>query len=248
MNENETSLISAASRQPMAEQAEMRQERELLQAVLDRLAINQWDLLLVGDGSGSGWAQCCGWAAVLIDRNHLLDRNLYGRRFFYGAADPGSVNFAESMPYMQAINWYDVQYGRQLLHTKGVLNVHVLTDSQVIANWGNRATQPTTDLPRKAIPAWAAIREYSRLGYHFTMHWAPRMTTELNWAADLIAGLARRHVKEAMGELGSSMADRAAAALDRVTFCDPATGQSLSPYHINPQAEMLHVPSHDSGQ
>ena len=34
---------------------------------LKHLKIDQWDALIVGDGSGTGWKQGAGWAAVLID-------------------------------------------------------------------------------------------------------------------------------------------------------------------------------------
>ncbi len=184
----------------------------------------------MGDGSGSGWAKACGWGAILIDNR---DR----RRFFYGAMDCGSVNFAESMPYIQALTWYDNHHGKEILEQIGYLNVHILTDSQVIATWGNKAMLPEGgDPPRKQLALWAGMRELRRVGYHCVFHWAPRMTTELNWAADLLAGLSRREVEQAIAPeyiIGGDPATRAANAIGNLVFHDPETGLRLDPYRLN---------------
>lgn len=203
----------------------------LEQAVLAKIGNPKWDLLIVGDGSGSGWNHACGWAATLIDNVHNA------RRFFYGAMDCGSVNLAESMPYLQALGWYDAHYGKALLKQLGFIRVHVLTDSQTIATWGNRAAGPEGEVPRKQLPFWAGIKELRRVGYQCEFHWAPRMTTELNWVADLIAGLSRQEIMTAKfpGQVsGDDPATRAANALGNLVFYDPETDQPLSPYNHNP--------------
>lgn len=185
----------------------------------------------MGDGSGSGREKACGWASTLIDNARR------GRRFFRGAMDCGSVNFAESMPYIQALTWYDNLYGRETLNELGYINVHVLTDSQVIAHWGNQAMSLNSDVPRKQLAIWASMREFRRVGYHCTFHWAPRLTTSLNWAADLMAGLSRIEIERAADPAyiaGGDPATRAANALANLVFYDPATGQPLEPYGLNP--------------
>ena len=155
---------------PKRSKQETRPETQTLQLLLNKMGNPQWDVILVGDGSGSGWAHACGWAATLICRRHQA------RRFFYGGMDCGSVNFAESMPYVQAITWYDAHHGKALLKQLGMLRVHILTDSQVIAGWGTKAMQGHSEIPRKHIGLFSAMREYRRLGYHCNFHWAPRMT------------------------------------------------------------------------
>src|SRR5688572_22541252 len=77
-------------------------DAELLQAVLQRTGISLWDVFIVGDGSGCKWDAGCGWSGILVDRETR------GRKLFAGAATVGSVNFAEAMPYCQALNWYDM--------------------------------------------------------------------------------------------------------------------------------------------
>lgn len=205
-------------------------ERQLLAQVLNKMGNPAWDLLLVGDGSGSGWNHACGWAATLIDNRHQ------SRRFFYGGMDCGSVNFAESMPYIQALTWYDTHYGKKMLQSLSFLQVHVLTDSQVIATWGNRAFNHEAALPRKQLALWSVMRSLSKVGYRCQFHWAPRQTTELNWAADLMAGLSRAEVMKAADPAyvrGDSHAARAANAINNLVFHDPETGLPLNPYNFN---------------
>lgn len=204
---------------------------ELLQAVLTKARVPpNWDILLVTDGSGSGWSGCAGWAATLIESTSR------GRRLFYGAANVGSVNFAETMPVLQPINWYDmVGGGKERLRTIGVLRVHIITDSQVIARWGTQAANLGQSVPRKHAAFYAGLRELGRLGYCFNFHWAGRSTSLLNWTADLLAGLARHQIKELNPETNiGSLADQAALALAGVSFADPTTQEAINIYDLNP--------------
>ena len=213
-------------------------EREVLSQVLTRLGNPQWDILLVGDGSG--WAGAAGWAATLVD-----NRQQQARRFFYGACDCGSVNLAETMPYLQALTWYDIHHGRDMLRQVGFLRVHVLTDSQTIATWGNRSMAPGGDAPRKMLAFWGGMKELQRVGYNCTFHWAPRQSTELNWAADLMAGISRREVINALDPgyvAGADPATRAANAIGNLVFYNPETGRPLDPYDLNPGDQQCSSP------
>jgi hypothetical protein len=150
----------------------------------------------------------------------------------------GSVNFAETMPYLHAMNWYDMDGGgHDKLKQLGMIDVHIITDSQVIARWGTTAAG-NEELPWKHVGFWAGIRELRRLGYRFTFHWAPRCDSLLNWAADLIAGLARREMMKVFNDANmEALAIRAAYAIERVQFADPVTGEPISPYHLNHDQE-----------
>jgi len=209
-----------------------RSERELLSDVIQKIGNPPWDLLLVGDGSGTGWNQACGWACTLIEKQSNL------RRFFYGGMDSGSINLAEVMPYLQGLTWYDANVGKERLQKLDYLRVVVLTDSQVTAHWGNQAMGSVdASVPRKQLGFYAAMRELRRVGYHCTFHWAPRMTTDLNWVADLMAGLTRQEVIRAANPtyvFGADHAVRAANAISNLVFHDPTTGARLTPYALNP--------------
>lgn len=207
-----------------------RPDVELLQALLNRLQIqdNSWDLLLVGDGSGTGWLNGCGWAAALVDK---LTR---GRRLFFGGMNAGSVNLAEMLPYLQALTWFHATHGASRLKQCGTLLVHILTDSQVIANEGTKAANLSEELPRSRIALWAAMREFRRLGYRLTYHWTPRSSYDLNLVADLISSLCRRQVITIDGPGDDGYAAQAAAAVDAVRLVDPATGEEIRLHDINP--------------
>lgn len=189
-------------------------------------------MLIVGDGSGSGWDAPCGWASCLIDRTQP---DQHGRRFFYGGMNAGSVNMAEALPYGQALAWYDNTFGKQKLEQMGSLRVHILTDSQVTANYLIRVNSLEAALPRKHIPVWAPMREYRRCGYLYYPHWAPRATTQFNWAADIIAGLTRSAVAGVCTKEPTEITRAAVAAINSVEFLSgDAIPVAISPYDLHP--------------
>lgn len=198
----------------------------LLEALQTRLGISQYDLLLIGDGSGSRWEHPCGWACLLIDR---LTR---GRRVFFGAMNAGSINFAEALPYLQALNWFDAHFGKDRIKETGRLTVHVVTDSQVVATWGNAALTMTVP-PRKHIPLWGMLRAYKDVGYDIKFTWAERMTSQSNWLSDCIAGLSRRGL-DVDGDVASARL-RAADNLASIQFVTPGLGVPLDPYAVDPE-------------
>lgn len=209
-------------------------EAELLEQVLERAGIRQYDVLILGDGSGSGWQTPSGWAATLIDRE------THGRKLFFGAMNAGSINLAELMPYFQALVWFHAQHGKARLERRGTLQVHIITDSNVIATQGRAAANLIEPLPKVQQPIWAGMREFVRLGYQLNFHWAQRCDSSLNRVADLLAGLSRRQlIDSSFVPLADEekLSRRAAAALDNVRFVDPQTGEPISVYHINPHQE-----------
>ena len=205
-------------------------QTELLQAVLDRAGIKTWSLLVVGDGSGTGWDDGCGWASILIDAQTR------GRQLFRGGMAPASINMAELMPYYQALTWFHAKYGDQRLKVKGSIDCHIITDSQTIANWGNQTANLSLPLPNPGRPYHAGLRELVRTGYQLHYHWAPRDTSDLNRLADLIASLSRKAIL-AVDSIRAGISQRAAEAVHAITFCDPATGQPINLCDLNPQEE-----------
>jgi len=204
-------------------------ESDPLQPLLDRLHITTYDLLLIGDGSGNAWDKACGWAGILIDRQTR------GRRVCYGAVNQGSISFAETIPYLHLLSWFDQHYGKERLQSLGSLNVHIVTDSQVVANWGTAAMSPSAPIPRKQCVFWAAMRHLRSLGYVCKFHWAPRLSTELNWAADLIAGLARVAMIDLPGTQAvdsMTLGQRAAIAISSLDFKSP-DGNPLDVYTLH---------------
>ena len=190
---------------------------------------------MIGDGSGSSWRDACGWASTLVTR-WSRDRHI-----FFGAANLGSVNIAEMMPYLQALVWYHHHAGGVEIKKRGLLRVHVITDSNVTAIHGRRVANPGEELPKVPQRAlWAGMRELGRMGYDLQWHWARRSTSSLNFLADLIAALARREILllgrevQLHGYGDEVLAKRAADALNQVQFVDPVDGTMLDVNALNP--------------
>ncbi len=211
-------------------------QAELLQDILRKAGITTWDFAIIGDGSGCGWKAGCGWAGIVIDHETR------GRQMVNGAMNVGSINMAELMPYLQILTWLHQEVGKSRLKRTGILNVHIITDSQVVAKQGVITANPALDLPKVQQGLWAAMREFGRLGYHLHWHWADRMTNELNSVADLIAGLSRRTLIAAgiTDDAAEAAAQRAADALDHVSFKDPLSGSEISLHDIAPFGEETH--------
>ena len=140
---------------------------------------------MVGDGSGTGWNDGIGYAVAMVDRHSRSSK------FIYGAMFPASVNFAEQMPYLHALTWFHANGGRDLVKSVGQLYVPIVTDSQVIATHGAQASDPSQPLPTTQTFLWAQWRELLRYGYVCSFHWAPRSSSLLNWACDLLASMSR---------------------------------------------------------
>ncbi len=158
-----------------------------VQGIISHLGILHWDLLFIGDGSGSAWSGACGWAGVLVDKL-TREYSLYS-----GAMNAGSITLAELMPYYHALTWYHANAGRHRLKTRtGVLYVHIVTDSKVITEQGREACDITKPLPKVQQALWATFREFTKLGYNFSFHWQERSTSLMNQCCDLVASLARR--------------------------------------------------------
>lgn len=164
-----------------------------LGSVLAELGILDWDVLLVGDGSGCSWERGCGWACILVD--HYLNK----RKTFNGAMSAGTVNVAEVLPYVQALAWYSRGIGKARLHdrlTSGViggqrmLHVHIVTDSETVANQGNRITR------RKANEEWwAALDTIASKGYQLHWHWMARDRLGLNILSDYLSRTSREAIE-----------------------------------------------------
>lgn len=195
---------------------------------MERMQIAEWDVLLVGDGSGTGWNDANAYASVLIDK---LTR---GRKTFWGGNRYGSVNLAEMEAVLKPLIWYHNEYGKKRLKIRTPQIIHVLTDSQVTAGHGARTANPREPLPEVPHrPLWAAMREFARMGYQLEYHWAKRCDSDLNILSDLIAGLTRREI------LGVEVTEpyliqRAKEAIESIEFIDPESGDNYDVYTVNP--------------
>jgi ribonuclease HI len=191
-----------------------------LTKVLEELNIKpeDWDAIIIGDGSGTDWKNSCGWGAVLIDH--------YGnyRVPFSGASSTGTSQLAELIPYLWALTWYDCGPGKARLKDRianwklkpnhGVtgpwsepelppgVKVHIITDNTNLANQGNGLVK------RKAYgPLWKAFDGFVAEGYQLRWHWVARQRLGLNRLVDLIAGKCRLAIEKVVMPEGLTLFD-----------------------------------------
>lgn len=160
-----------------------------LDKLLKTLKIKEWDLLLVGDGSGSQWDKECGWGVTAIERSTMT------RRVFYGAMNNGTMNFAEAMAYLQPLTYYlaKEEDKRRAGKVDVVgMSVHIVTDSEYCRH---RGTSRSTQL-KKNRGLWAMFELIQRQGLILNWHWVKRDIIALNRFSDGLSRAARVLFKE----------------------------------------------------
>jgi len=138
---------------------------------------DDWDYLLIGDGSGTSWHNACGWGSS------LLLRGADGPLRFWGGFSHGTNNVAEMMAVIQPLLWIA---NACRLPTDRPSIVRVLTDSEVLADCGNYQ-----QYRRANLELWTLLDSLKRKAIQVTFHWIPRNVLALHRLADRIAGDSR---------------------------------------------------------
>ena len=155
-----------------------RTERVALLKLGRQLNLGEYDLLLVGDGSGGDYRGTAGWACVAYDR--VLKSGV----IHAGAVTSATVNYAELFPYLHAL-WYHAQEHRGS-DQQTPWRVAVVSDSEVTVRCGNG------EYARHANGSWwQALEWFTGTNYEMEWHHVRRLTNEWNAIADAIAGAAR---------------------------------------------------------
>lgn len=154
------------------------------EALAKELSLPEFDLLLVGDGSGSTFNNPCGWACVAWNKvaNQIQVHN--------GGMSCGTNNFAELIPYIQALWHFDQTY--RDLHTPGKkAKVCVVTDSEVTVKCGNGI------YTRKGNGClWKAVEWFEQSGlYDISWYHVYRNTNRFSKRCDWIAGQTRVNIE-----------------------------------------------------
>jgi len=193
-----------------------------LDDVLADLGVTDWDVVLVGDGSGTGWSKACGWAAVLHDRATSL------RQVFLGGLNHGTNYLAELLPYIHALLWYTRGPGKSRLHERimrqpgSCLMVHIITDSEILASQGNgKAGRKENE------ELWLALDRMASKGYKLVWHWVARDRLGLNQLTDHMSRESRLTIDLVIEE-----------AIKRISVVKPPEGTSI--YDYNPAETYVH--------
>lgn len=159
-----------------------------LTEMLKAFDITDWDILLVGDGSGHlpGKNKACGWACISVERKSLE------RKLWYGSTNVGDISFAEMMAYLAPLNYFaDREVKNGSLYEPKI--VYVITDALFVAN---RAQSLKSGIKKDA-SIWQVFKQYVNSGLDIRWRWAKRNSSELNHLADIVSKLARTSVSEA---------------------------------------------------
>ncbi len=161
------------------------QDRKALQRLLksEKVKDDEWDVIVVGDGSGSKWGYAAGFGSISFERRTRRMRS------WFGALNDGTVNLAEIMAYMAPLQYLATQ--AQDAKEQGtrfkVLNVHIFTDSQYCRDMGNRGCP----LQGKNGLLWECLNSVKRVGVITHWHWIRRETNPFNSIADRLSKAAR---------------------------------------------------------
>ncbi len=161
-----------------------------LEALASELSLPSFDLLLIGDGSGTTRDKASGWACVAWNR--LIDEiDIHN-----GAISCGTNNFAELVPYVQALWHFDNIY-RSICRPGQVAHIEIISDSEVTVRCGNGV------YVRKGNGClWGAIEWFEKCGL-YKIHWnhVHRNTNRFSKRCDWLAGESRIALEKLRKEL-----------------------------------------------
>lgn len=151
----------------------MNQEMESLAS---ELGVPDFDLMLVGDGSGTTAEKTCGFACFAYNRRSGESK------VHYGALSHGTNNLAELMPYIHALWHYHV--------TANPINrvrVLIVSDSEVTVRQGQGV------YGRNANACWwNAVNWFEKNGYVISWRHVRRNTNTFSKLCDRHAGKLRK--------------------------------------------------------
>jgi ribonuclease HI len=154
-----------------------------------RLNISDWDLILVGDGSGNGWENPGGWGCYIFnkqDTGEILERPAIAG----GLSCGGSISFLEAIPFWLAIRQHYYTWGGldACAHGK-IFSAHIVTDSE----WAAKAMSGSME-PKKHKDMAMLFRYFQDLGYRITWHKVPREVFLTHKKADRLSAQAREYI------------------------------------------------------
>lgn len=161
-----------------------------LSALLKNLRVpaTGWDVMLVGDGSGSKWNNPGGWACAMIIRKRDTGRIHYLKPFS-GAVSRGPINWLEALPYWHCIRHHYYAMNGKKLAEEGGVDVHVVSDSQWVVNTmsGRYVAKAHGDMV-------TLFHYFQTKGYRIWWHHRTRETVKLNSITDRLAVNAREYI------------------------------------------------------
>lgn len=136
--------------------------------LINHLKIKEFDLLLIGDGSGTTIDTPCGWSCIYYEKEKQKIMVLTG------TFSNGTNNYAELAPYIHGL-WYHSYKNKPC-------KVSIVSDSQLTIRCG------TGEYTRNAnLSFWASIDFFKKIGYEVSWHYIKRNLLKINELADTLA-------------------------------------------------------------
>lgn len=158
---------------------------DVFEALSEQVGVQDYHLMLVGDGSGMTRATPCGWCC------HLYHRPSGRVRTHFGGASNGSNNFAELVPYLFSLATFHAAFVEAHPDQEALFNVLIVSDSELTVRCG------MGEYARRAnLALWASIDWFVANGYKLTWRHVLRNSNPVSKRSDAIAGFARKEVKE----------------------------------------------------
>lgn len=147
---------------------------------------DEWDVAIIGDGSGQRWDIGAGWASILVDKRSRR------RKLFYGGMNCGTVYISEIMPYLHAMQWYSWYLTEHVENRKPTIRVHCVTDNKAVATQGAMLRSGVVPASiKKQRELWMALGAFAQRGLLLDFTFVPRSEIALNVYADDVSRKAR---------------------------------------------------------
>lgn len=151
---------------------------------------NNWDLILLGDGSGSQPDLPGGWACFGVElQQAACERTVVFHEPVWGAVSAGPINLMESMAYWAFLHHFHYYGGGRELCKKTRLKTHIVTDSEWAA--ANMSGKGRTKYHRELVTVFSMYHDW---GYQLHWHHVNRETILLQSLADRLSAQAREYV------------------------------------------------------
>lgn len=147
------------------------------------LQLPEFDLLLMGDGSGTQSHLPCGWAV------YSYEKSTHSTLRHFGGVNHGTNNLAELAPYVHAL-WHHHSLRAKTVDfaaKKSAVRVAIVSDSEVIVRCGNGSYAKNSNQA-----FWAALEWFTTNGYVLQFFHTRRNTNAVGTAADDLAGRVRK--------------------------------------------------------
>lgn len=157
----------------------------MLSAIRREVGIDpeDWDAIVVADGSGQDIGRPCGWGALLYRRDQPTPKPLWG------GLSAGTNIMAEVYAVLQPLSW--LVYERRGVK-QGGFHVHVVSDSLYTVGLLNDLTPARISDLHIHSDLWLAILGAKRRGLRITAHHTPRNELAAHKLAHNLANLARK--------------------------------------------------------